>query len=50
MIPGDCWHDPYMTRDGLEREIASGVTFWGHAADDTLATAHELGDLTSLVA
>jgi GNAT superfamily N-acetyltransferase len=26
-----------MTADELEREIASGVTFWGHAADGVLA-------------
>src|SRR5260370_6147418 len=37
VMPADCWHDPYMTQDELEREIASGVTFWGHAADGTLA-------------
>ena len=37
MIPPDCWHDPYMTADELEREIASGVTFWGYAADGVLA-------------
>jgi GNAT superfamily N-acetyltransferase len=37
VIPADCWHDPYMPQDELEREIASGVTFWGHAADGMLA-------------
>jgi len=37
VIPPDCWHDPYMTADELEREIASGVTFWGHAGDGVLA-------------
>jgi GNAT superfamily N-acetyltransferase len=37
VIPPDCWHDPYMTADELEREVASGVTFWGHAADGMLA-------------
>lgn len=29
VIPADRWHDPYMPRDELEREIASGVRFWG---------------------
>ena len=28
-IPPDCWHEPYMSRDELEREIAAGVEFWG---------------------
>jgi GNAT superfamily N-acetyltransferase len=37
VIPPDRWHDPYMTQEELEREIASGVTFWGHEADGTLA-------------
>lgn len=29
VIPADRWHDPYMPRDELEREIAAGVVFWG---------------------
>jgi GNAT superfamily N-acetyltransferase len=29
-IPPDCWHDPYMPRDELDREIAAGVEFWGY--------------------
>jgi GNAT superfamily N-acetyltransferase len=29
-IPPDCWHEPYMPRDELEREIAAGVAFWGY--------------------
>jgi GNAT superfamily N-acetyltransferase len=28
-IPADCLHDPYMTADELNHEIASGVHFWG---------------------
>src|SRR5207237_1814485 len=23
-----CWHEPYMSADELEREIATGVVFW----------------------
>ena len=30
VIPDDCWHDPYMSIDELEREIAAGVSFWGY--------------------
>jgi GNAT superfamily N-acetyltransferase len=29
VIPADCWHEPYMSRAELEREIASGVAFSG---------------------
>lgn len=29
VIPGDCWHEPYMTTAELEREITEGVVFWG---------------------
>jgi N-acetylglutamate synthase-like GNAT family acetyltransferase len=37
VIPADCWHEPYMSRDELETEIAEGVVFWvadheGHLA------------------
>src|SRR5690242_1780042 len=28
-IPADCWHEPYMSRAELEREIAAGVEFSG---------------------
>jgi GNAT superfamily N-acetyltransferase len=29
-IPEDCWHDPYMTREELDAEIAAGVEFHCH--------------------
>jgi N-acetylglutamate synthase-like GNAT family acetyltransferase len=28
VIPGDRWHDPYMSPDELAREISGGVVFW----------------------
>ena len=28
-IPEDRWHDPYMSAEQLDREIAAGVEFWG---------------------
>ena len=28
VIPGDRWHDPYMSADELTKEIAAGVVFW----------------------
>ncbi len=27
VIPDDCFHDPYMSRDELKREIAAGIDF-----------------------
>ena len=35
-IPGDCWHEPYMPREDLEREIAAGVRFEGYEASGQL--------------
>jgi len=29
VIPADRWHEPYMPRAALEREVAAGVQFWG---------------------
>ncbi len=38
IIPADRWHEPYMSADELDREIASGVAFWGyHESNGTLA-------------
>ena len=28
VIPVDRWHEPYMSRDDLEKEVAGGVVFW----------------------
>ena len=39
VIPADRWHEPYMPRDELEREIAAGVAFWGHEQNGTLLGA-----------
>ena len=37
VIPADRWHEPYMPRDELDREIAAGVVFWGCEAEGRLA-------------
>ena len=29
VIPADRWHEPYMPREELLREIGAGVRFWG---------------------
>lgn len=36
VIPADCWHEPYMSRAELEREITAGVNFSGWDADGEL--------------
>jgi len=36
VIPADRWHEPYMSRLELDREIAAGVAFWGYEADRAL--------------
>jgi N-acetylglutamate synthase-like GNAT family acetyltransferase len=28
VIPADRWHEPYMPRDELAKEIADGIVFW----------------------
>ncbi len=30
VIPGDCWHEPYMSRDYFQNEIDKKVVFWGY--------------------
>ena len=29
VIPDDCWHEPYMSRDYLRHEMDDGINFWG---------------------
>ncbi len=36
VIPADRWHEPYMPREELERELADGVVFWGLERDGEL--------------
>jgi N-acetylglutamate synthase-like GNAT family acetyltransferase len=36
VIPADRWHEPYMPKDELEREIAAGVMFWVAEKDGRL--------------
>lgn len=30
VIPADCWKEPYMSEQELQREIDEGVVFWGY--------------------
>lgn len=36
VIPPDCWHEPYMSREKLAADIAAGVRFWGCEDDGEL--------------
>jgi GNAT superfamily N-acetyltransferase len=36
VIPPDRWHEPYMSAEELDVEIAAGVRFWGYASDGGL--------------
>ena len=37
VIPGDRWHEPYMSADELDRELDSGVAFWVEEQDGRLS-------------
>jgi N-acetylglutamate synthase-like GNAT family acetyltransferase len=36
VIPSDRWHEPYMSREQLQQEIDTGVSFWGFEEDSIL--------------
>jgi N-acetylglutamate synthase-like GNAT family acetyltransferase len=49
VIPSDRWHEPYMRREHLEREITAGVAFWGVEEDSELVGVmgiQDKGDVT----
>jgi N-acetylglutamate synthase-like GNAT family acetyltransferase len=37
VIPGDRWHEPYMSAEEIGHEIKDGVIFWGFEQDGCLA-------------
>ena len=37
IIPADRWHEPYMSKDELRRQIDEGVEFWKYADNDEIA-------------
>ncbi len=45
VIPADRWHEPYMARDDLAREIAGGVHFWGYEEDGQLVGVMGIQDV-----
>ena len=49
IIPNDCWHEPYMTKQKLISEFANGVRIFGYNKDNTLVGVmgiQELKDVT----
>ena len=36
LIPADCYHEPYMSRDYLMSEIRAGVVFFAYYGNDTM--------------
>ena len=45
VIPADCWHEPYMPAGELDREIESGVVFWGCELDGELVGVMGIQDV-----
>lgn len=49
VVPSDCLHDPYMSKEELRHEVGNGVVFWGHEEDGELLGVmgiQELHDVT----
>lgn len=44
VIPPDRWHEPYMDREELSREIRDGVLFWGVDSGGKLAAVMGIQD------
>jgi len=49
VIPGDCWHEPYMSRESLRREIESGVRFWGYEDNGELIGVMGMQDVQDVI-
>jgi mannose-6-phosphate isomerase-like protein (cupin superfamily) len=45
IIPEDRWHEPYMPKDTLCREIENGVQFWGWEEDGQLVGVMGIQDV-----
>lgn len=45
VIPADRWHEPYMSKEELRREIEAGVTFFGYEKDSALVGVMGIQDV-----
>ncbi len=48
VIPNDRWHEPYMPREELRREIEDGVQFWGYEENGTLIGVMGIQDVNDV--
>ncbi|HQF09641.1 MAG TPA: GNAT family N-acetyltransferase [Spirochaetota bacterium] len=48
VIPEDRWHDPYIPREELRREINDGIRFWGHEDDGKLIGVMGIQDVADV--
>jgi N-acetylglutamate synthase-like GNAT family acetyltransferase len=49
VIPVDCWHEPYMSREELKHEMKDRLCFWGFEDEDALIGVmgiQDKGDVT----
>jgi GNAT superfamily N-acetyltransferase len=45
VIPGDCWKEPYMSKEELKRGMDEGIVFWGYYDEDELAGVMGIQDV-----
>lgn len=45
VIPSDCWHEPYMPKEKLKREISDGIIFWGYEDNGILVGVMGIQDV-----
>lgn len=36
IIPADCWHEPYMSEEALQKQIEEGVQFWRYKEEERI--------------
>ena len=36
IIPEDCYHDPYMTKEELDKQVKEGVEFWSYREGENI--------------
>src|SRR5574341_971069 len=45
VIPGDRYHEPYMSREYLKHEMDAGVLFWGYEEEGKLVGGRGIQDV-----
>jgi N-acetylglutamate synthase-like GNAT family acetyltransferase len=49
VIPEDCWHEPYMSKDELKTQIDDGVEFWCYKEEDAIIGVMGIQDKTDVM-